>query len=130
MTTSSDWVPEYFKSTVSRGQLKSSPVARLFGKTMGAEGGSLWPAHDLQCESIQVWVKGKAPEWTPCDCLGRKNRWLASQPRIKVRKQLDPRKGYFNMWQGWCLKCDKRVAQYWDFGAALGASLEHQRRCR
>lgn len=30
-----------------------------------------------------------------------------------------------NMWRGWCHECGYCVAQYWDFGAALGATLYH-----
>lgn len=45
----------------------------------------------------------------------------------KVKEQPEfswnhPPKG---IWFGWCYTCNKRTAQYWSFGAALGATLYH-----
>ncbi len=44
--------------------------------------------------------------------------------KVKDKSNLyqDPPKG---IWFGWCDVCHIRTAQYWNFGAALGATLYH-----
>ncbi len=53
---------------------------------------------------------------------------------IKIRKKVPRIPGWdipsrMKMWYGECFDCGY-FWQYWDFGATLGAGLEHMRRCR
>ena len=114
---------QVFSSSPTRGQLKGTWVYQMLGSAMG-NGKGLYPLHDTQCESVLISpLSAKEEKWTECMCATRRALRIEGLHKVKIRK-------VNGMWRGWCHRCDKRVAKYYDCGAALGASLEHQRRVR
>lgn len=93
--------------------------------------------HDTQCEAVFPSSLGDGG-WGPCHCAERREAFLATQHRLDIFKKKKNETRHADIvrpapegiWIAVCRKCDKRVTQYWDFGATLGAALEHQRRCR